>query len=688
MATYTYGYTVSVYSDYQMYFQQGDKGSLTFPQWYQFTDRSAADDDLYVPSKAESLSTTAAKLTFKKGNKIVYYLRFYMKKVDGSQTDYFWLTDEAVKNIKINLQSSAKLNGTQVDTVKHNDGDIQTDNEIFSEGIIKNGWVRSRLITTTTPSPKLYGVTSGHCFVVEMFANGVGTLSKGFTINAEITPTNYSYGQGATFQATDPNATPVIITNDLISSTINNGSSALLGIKPSITITAAEVEPPVNPSFLNALTSQTEANKFILVGPQDSDRYKGVIFFHYVYGYNACAKDPAKAWVGVKWGASFDKNNLKKSTLRFAKIYGSKDGQGLIVVGPTEDPLSTRKTSITNGLSTSDNLEKALEEVIAARKGNCKTANDGNNNNNNDEDDSKSNVVIPAPIAPEDNKRWNPPPHVDARGVDYFTRVGQEINTGQFFSARGQALDPSEFRNIVNTYLGTRPERGRIFQDKITAKIMNETKLSIQTKPANVLQWGFRFMYNPEMVTYESADSGVDWTYGSQDVSVNMSGNQTVSFDLLINRIPDMSYLKLMNAPWTGSSTPATRGPSFKSVYGRDLADHEKEGIINRGTEYDIEYLYRVLTGDPVYNSLLLEPGYGAKGLTADKGYTTKVPVWLFLNENMRYYGSVNSISVTHRIFDQNMVPMLSRVGISFSRYPAVYGNTPTKKTTAESTGR
>jgi hypothetical protein len=136
-----------------------------------------------------------------------------------------------------------------------------------------------------------------------------------------------------------------------------------------------------------------------------------------------------------------------------------------------------------------------------------------------------------------------------------------------------------------------------------------------------------------------------------------------------------MSYLKVMTAPWTGSNTPATRQASIQTSYGRELEEYEKQGILQRGTEYDIEFLYRVLTGDPLPNSLLLEKG--STQLTADIGYTTKVPVWLFLNENMRLFGSVSSISVTHRIFDQNMVPMLTRLSIGFTRYPAYEGQSP-----------
>jgi hypothetical protein len=63
-------------------------------------------------------------------------------------------------------------------------------------------------------------------------------------------------------------------------------------------------------------------------------------------------------------------------------------------------------------------------------------------------------------------------------------------------------------------------------------------------------------------------------------------------------------------------------------------------------------------------------------GVTADFGYTTGVPCWLVLNENLRYFGSVASFQVNHVMFDLNMVPMLSTVSITFSRYPALWNDT------------
>jgi hypothetical protein len=111
---------------------------------------------------------------------------------------------------------------------------------------------------------------------------------------------------------------------------------------------------------------------------------------------------------------------------------------------------------------------------------------------------------------------------------------------------------------------------------------------------------------------------------------------------------------------------------SDKEFYGRRLSKEEREGLLYRGTEYDIEFLYRVLNGDPIAGTFLLDQT-NYKGVTSDFGYTTATPCWLHLNNNMRYFGSVASLSVSHALFTENMVPMLSIVQISFSRYPALW---------------
>jgi hypothetical protein len=252
---------------------------------------------------------------------------------------------------------------------------------------------------------------------------------------------------------------------------------------------------------------------------------------------------------------------------------------------------------------------------------------------------------------PAGTTRWNPPPHRDARSISYGERVKHSNN--------------DTFKTPLTAF--GEKERGRIYQDANSAAVLNKSAQGLKDAVASkiaVNQWGYRFMYNPTTFGYSSSsNNSVDWTLGSSDPATLLAGNSSVSFEVYINRIPDLKYLRLANPK-----------VSQKAIYGRDLTSEEVDGILNRGTEYDIEFLYRVLNGDPLSKSLLLK----YNGVTADFGYTTGVPCWLVLNENLRYYGSVASFQVNHAMFDLNMVPMLTTVSITFARYPALWNQTDT----------
>jgi hypothetical protein len=269
--------------------------------------------------------------------------------------------------------------------------------------------------------------------------------------------------------------------------------------------------------------------------------------------------------------------------------------------------------------------------------------------------DGSSAVGDPKTI-PSADMRWNPPPHKYSRDIS----LGERINNRKLTANQAK---------VAAAFSGLPMERGRIFQDAAGAAILNKNpdKLKTVTSLTGPKQWGFRFMYNPQTISYSTAsNNSVDWTLGSSDPATLLAGNSNVTFDIYINRIVDMTYLADVKL---GKS-----GQSQQSMYTRNLDPVEIDGILNRGTEYDIEFLYRVLNGDPLKNPLLFNPAY--KGETADFGYTTGVPCWLYLNENLRYYGSVASFNVNHVMFDLHMVPMLSVVSITFSRYPALWTDT------------
>ena len=656
MATFSYFYTVSATTDYQEYFNTANQGTITQEEWLKFDDLTTKVhsevrptggtgniNGVYTGPKGE-VSPYATTIKVKKKMKVIYYLRYYMKEVDGGTTKYYWLNDSALKNVSVTAASSKFSKDSGVSTVKPGD-----------KGYIKSTY------------PGVLGVGSGHCFVFTMYVKEANfKLDTGFSVTAKIKPSDFGYS------GTTPNgsSTEVTITNAMIA-----------GLNPAINCTQAVVNPKPNDNFLSALQDVGSNSGFYTqpTGSASQGTEKDVMSVQTVYAYDACTKDDSKRWIGVKWGKTVSADR-KKILVKYVIYYGSKDGQNFDATKfkPKFEEVTKKANRVT-----SPSLEKALDLVIAARTGNCAPAADGGSGGGGGED--KPTIMV-RPVPPLDKLRWNPPPHIEARGVNFAYRLGNSPLYKQTGNTSDEALRNELFYFYSQGLADKRFERGKIFQDKVTAKVMNNEKISVIPKKADVLQWGYQFMYNPESISYTTSDgSGIDWTYGSKDKSVVISGSQNVSFDLLINRIPDMNYWAALNGE--GANQARYNQVTPAAAYGRQLEDVEIKGIMKRGTEYDIEFLYRVLTGDPLPKSLLLEPGYAATALTSDIGYITKVPVWLYLHDNMRFFGSVSSIQVMHRIFDQNMVPTLTRMSVTFTRYPAFPDKAPITTSTTATTG-
>jgi hypothetical protein len=281
---------------------------------------------------------------------------------------------------------------------------------------------------------------------------------------------------------------------------------------------------------------------------------------------------------------------------------------------------------------------------------------------------------------PKDAGRWNPPPHVESRSVPYAIRSPYDTNIldPEFTTLKGIKDLASLYSETGERFYSSRGysylERGRIFQDSLSADVLNQTNTGGKKRGANEAnQWGFRFMYNPQYISYEtSANNSIDWTLGSKDTAALLAGNQTVTLQIYLNRIIDLGYLNTLYG--RTNDNVIKRQLSEQAAYGRKLSSEEVIGIMNRGTEYDLEFLYRCLTGDPQTNNPLLNERLRKTG-SADIGYITGIPLWLYLSDNLRYFGSVSRIGVNHIIFNTEMVPTLSIIDLSFARYPAQFAN-------------
>jgi len=172
--------------------------------------------------------------------------------------------------------------------------------------------------------------------------------------------------------------------------------------------------------------------------------------------------------------------------------------------------------------------------------------------------------------------------------------------------------------------------------------------------------YGFRFHYNP---------TGVGMSYGMMtDMSAEllMSGNENLnmvtplqrggwSIDLYLNRMEDLSYIN--------SDGSLVNDLSPLQVYPETVDASELKKIYNKGTMYDLEYLFRTLNGgDSDYNSEL-------RGETSDIGWIAGIAVEFHMGNGLRYLGQITSIDINHAVFNDRMVPMLTTVTIKASRF-------------------
>ncbi len=202
-----------------------------------------------------------------------------------------------------------------------------------------------------------------------------------------------------------------------------------------------------------------------------------------------------------------------------------------------------------------------------------------------------------------------------------------------------------------------------------------DDKAAAKTNPLLVSErtdgkfYGFQFHYNP---------GSVSLGYGGAppvDVSLMASGREkfisygtgagagSVGFNFILNRINDMKYFD----PSTGK---LKQGVSPNVFSGRAPSEVELKDIYNRGTMYDMEFLFRTLLGYEYESALGRGMSWDRK--TADLGWLGGKPVEVHLGKSLRYLGRVVSLDITHVLFTERMVPTFTEVSIGIQRIPDV----------------
>lgn len=337
--------------------------------------------------------------------------------------------------------------------------------------------------------------------------------------------------------------------------------------------------------------------------------------------------------------------------INFFKLDGSGKPETQYV-GYDYKSSTGKKVPAIYGKDKVDSFKQACNILFEYKTSTCGTPQDNGSNEAPDISSSK-------PIEIDQTNRTNPPNHYVTRDVSYFNKVKDRIQKDL-----GKPRASSEYIiaydkiDLLNSEVTKAGRLGMIFQDKASAEALNGAGNA--DKP-----WGFRFAYNPTTVSYSTAmDTSIDWMLADKDPANYIGGNVSIGFTLYLNRMPDMTELAGMKG----------KSGTYGKNYPRELREEEIQGILNRGTEYDIEFLYRVLNGEPrpSENTLLTYTVAGKPAVTSDFGYITGTPVWLKIHNNLRYKGSVASLSVNHVIFNELMVPMFSTVDVTMLRYPVI----------------
>ena len=237
--------------------------------------------------------------------------------------------------------------------------------------------------------------------------------------------------------------------------------------------------------------------------------------------------------------------------------------------------------------------------------------------------------------------KFNPPPHNSSRPTSplmFPSYLGGHAS--KISETNSRIANAEKFNN-----------RGFIYEDIDSAQ-------DVDHKPkARKNLWGFEFMYNPTTISHTlSLSPNTDYT-NPLDVANQLTGSQMFSITILLNRVTDMSALHKATKAGTSQGYP------------RALTTAEIKGIQTRGTEYDLEFLYRVVNGDPTEVP-------GKTSASSDYGFISGIPIWIRLNNQMRYKGLIAGISVTHTMFTPGMVPIMSEVSLQFLRIPVLsYGD-------------
>lgn len=284
--------------------------------------------------------------------------------------------------------------------------------------------------------------------------------------------------------------------------------------------------------------------------------------------------------------------------------------------------------------------------------------------------------VVPIQADPDETYSWNLPPHKWSLPVDPSSIADSVTSPGDASAMH------SKRRGLIFV--------GRKYNGNTTT-VDAKTGAKITTGDTHFNKnYGFQFLWNPE--TFNQSTS-VNWgiTPNQNDKTALLTGlvtaNSTLDFTLRLDRTNDFAagkssfkYGKLMDREATDREALAAnfskyytdgQAPNSAADFAQNI-DSKILDLMRRGTEADLEFLYRTINGD----------GYSLLGeTTSNISFLLPTIVRIDLGPQ-RLIGMVQSINVTHLAFTREMVPIRTDVSLSIDLRTATayttsnFGNT------------
>lgn len=189
-------------------------------------------------------------------------------------------------------------------------------------------------------------------------------------------------------------------------------------------------------------------------------------------------------------------------------------------------------------------------------------------------------------------------------------------------------------------------------------------------------KYGFQFLWNPESISVNVVRN-MDITPSAADslrvVAGVFPGQETVSLNILLDRTNDFACLRhhtKYNTNWDSDSFSSFYKAGYPGAAPQPFSE-EIQKLMNQGTLYDLEYLFRSINGDGIIDKDGNKAQYAnlLKRVTANVGYLQPTLLAIELGpsreHNLSYVGWISNVSMNHTKFTETMIPLQTQVSIS-----------------------